>query len=95
MIASKLRIARQMLDTGTSTITEIAATIGVGRATVYRHLEPIQLQARGCTMSGVDKLIEVDGVRLALRGSGSGMPPVVCLSCAGGATTSGTGSLPG
>jgi DNA invertase Pin-like site-specific DNA recombinase len=32
MTAGKLRIARQMLDGG-STITEIAATIGVGRAT--------------------------------------------------------------
>lgn len=40
MTASKLRIARQMLDAGSSTMTEIAATIGVGRATLYRHLEP-------------------------------------------------------
>jgi hypothetical protein len=39
MTASKLRIARQMFDAGNSTITEIAATIGVGRATLYRHLE--------------------------------------------------------
>lgn len=39
MTAGKLRIARQMLDAGNSTITEIAATIGVGRATLYRHLD--------------------------------------------------------
>ncbi len=39
MTAGKLRIARQMLDTGESTITEIADTIGVGRATLYRHLD--------------------------------------------------------
>ena len=38
MTAAKLRVARQMLDGG-STVTEIAATIGVGRATLYRHLD--------------------------------------------------------
>src|SRR4249919_3898354 len=38
MTAGKLRVARQMLEAG-STVTEIAATIGVGRATLYRHLE--------------------------------------------------------
>lgn len=38
MIPGKLRVARQMLEGGEHTITEIAATIGVGRATVYRHL---------------------------------------------------------
>lgn len=42
MTASKLRIARQMLDAG-ATVTDAAATIGVGRATLYRHLEPGQL----------------------------------------------------
>lgn len=37
-------------------------------------------------VSGVDELIEVEAsVRLAVRGSGSGTPPVVCLSCSGGA----------
>ena len=38
MTAGKLRVARQMLDGG-STVTETAATIGVGRATLYRHLD--------------------------------------------------------
>jgi len=38
MTPGKLRVARQMLEDGEHTITEIAATIGVGRATVYRHL---------------------------------------------------------
>ncbi len=37
MTPGKLRVARQMLEDGEHTITEIAATIGVGRATVYRH----------------------------------------------------------
>lgn len=37
MTPAKLRIARHMLDDG-NTITEIAATIGVGRGTLYRHL---------------------------------------------------------
>ena len=38
MTAGKLRVARQMLEAG-STVTEVAATVGVGRATLYRHLE--------------------------------------------------------
>lgn len=37
MTPAKLRIAQHMLDGG-NTITEIAATIGVGRGTLYRHL---------------------------------------------------------
>jgi DNA invertase Pin-like site-specific DNA recombinase len=37
MTPAKLRIARHMLDAG-NTVTEVAATIGVGRGTVYRHL---------------------------------------------------------
>ena len=32
------RVARHMLDTA-NTITEVAATIGVGRGTLYRHLD--------------------------------------------------------
>ncbi len=38
MTPAKLRVARHMLDGG-NTITEIAATIGVGRGTLYSHLE--------------------------------------------------------
>lgn len=38
MTAGKLRIARQMLDGGDTTITEIASTIGVGRATLHQAL---------------------------------------------------------
>jgi len=37
MTPAKLRIARHMLDSG-NTVTEVAATIGVGRGTLYRHL---------------------------------------------------------
>jgi DNA invertase Pin-like site-specific DNA recombinase len=40
MTPAKLAVARRMLDSGEHTITEIAATIGVGRATLYRHLTP-------------------------------------------------------
>jgi hypothetical protein len=46
MTAGKLRVARQMLDGG-STIIEIATTIGVGRATSYRHLEVASHPAGG------------------------------------------------
>jgi DNA invertase Pin-like site-specific DNA recombinase len=42
MTPAKLTVARQMLDGGRHTITEVAATIGVGRGTLYRHLaEPV------------------------------------------------------
>jgi DNA invertase Pin-like site-specific DNA recombinase len=37
MTPAKLRIARHMLDSG-STVTEVAGTLGVGRGTLYRHL---------------------------------------------------------
>lgn len=37
MTPAKLSVARHMLEDG-NTITEIAATIGVGRGTLYRHL---------------------------------------------------------
>lgn len=37
MTPAKLRVARRMLDDG-STVTEVAATLGVGRGTLYRHL---------------------------------------------------------
>lgn len=36
----KLRVARELLAGGQHTMQQIAATIGVGRATLYRHLEP-------------------------------------------------------
>lgn len=38
MTPAKLQVARQMLDGGEHTLTEVAQTIGVGRATLYRHL---------------------------------------------------------
>ncbi len=38
MTASKLAVAREMYASGDHTIAEIAQTVGVGRATVYRHL---------------------------------------------------------
>ena len=39
MTEHKLRIARKMLAARQHTMQEIADTIGVGRATLYRHLE--------------------------------------------------------
>jgi DNA invertase Pin-like site-specific DNA recombinase len=42
MTPAKRSAARQMLDGGQHTITEVAATIGVGRGTLCRHLaEPV------------------------------------------------------
>jgi DNA invertase Pin-like site-specific DNA recombinase len=38
MTPDKLAVARQLAHAGVSP-TEIARTIGVGRATVYRHLQ--------------------------------------------------------
>jgi DNA invertase Pin-like site-specific DNA recombinase len=39
MTPAKLATARQLVDAGEHTITEIAGIVGVGRATLYRHLE--------------------------------------------------------
>lgn len=38
MTPAKLAVARQLLAGGQHTVTEIAATIGVSRGTLYRHL---------------------------------------------------------
>lgn len=45
MTPAKLAVARQMLDTGEHTVTAIAATIGVGRGTLYRHLGASRVSA--------------------------------------------------
>jgi len=42
MTEHKLRVAREMIAGGRHTMQEIADTIGVGRATLYRHLEPLE-----------------------------------------------------
>jgi DNA invertase Pin-like site-specific DNA recombinase len=46
MTEHKLRVAREMLAGGRHTMQEIADTIGVGRATLYRHVERLE-QVRG------------------------------------------------
>jgi DNA invertase Pin-like site-specific DNA recombinase len=38
MTEQKLRVAREMLASGEHTMKAIAATVGVSRATLYRHL---------------------------------------------------------
>lgn len=38
MTPDKLRVARELRDGGQHTMAAIARTIGVGRATLYRHL---------------------------------------------------------
>jgi len=42
MTPDKLTVARAMYDAGDYTVQQIAATLGVGRATIYRHLSPEQ-----------------------------------------------------
>jgi DNA invertase Pin-like site-specific DNA recombinase len=39
MTPAKLAVARRLLDAGQRP-AEVARTIGVGRATLYRHLDP-------------------------------------------------------
>jgi AcrR family transcriptional regulator len=40
MTPDKLTVARQMYDSRQHTVAGIAATIGVSRSTLYRHLVP-------------------------------------------------------
>lgn len=42
MTADKLRVAREMYDSRQHTVGQIAAVLGVSRATVYRHLTSAQ-----------------------------------------------------
>ena len=39
MTAHKLRVAHEMYRSGQNTVTAIATTLGVSRASVYRHLD--------------------------------------------------------
>ncbi|MEH1102805.1 helix-turn-helix domain-containing protein, partial [Micromonospora sp. CPCC 205561] len=41
MSPEQVERARRMHADGTRTVDEIAATLGVSRATVYRHLDPV------------------------------------------------------
>jgi len=45
MTENRIKQARAMYDTGDHTVQEIADTFGVGRATIYRHLEDERLKA--------------------------------------------------
>jgi DNA invertase Pin-like site-specific DNA recombinase len=40
MTAEKLRVARELYDAREHTTAQIAAVLGVSRATLYRHLAP-------------------------------------------------------
>ena len=40
MTPTKTKVAREMYASGDHTVSAIAQTLGVGRATIYRHLEP-------------------------------------------------------
>jgi DNA invertase Pin-like site-specific DNA recombinase len=45
MTAEKLRVARELYDAREHTTAQIAAVLGVSRATLYRHLAPAGSQA--------------------------------------------------
>jgi DNA invertase Pin-like site-specific DNA recombinase len=45
MTPEKLAVAREMYEAKQHTVETIAKTIGVSRATLYRHLEPSQVEA--------------------------------------------------
>jgi len=40
MTSAKLGVARKMYESKRHTVAEIAATVGVSRATIYRSLKP-------------------------------------------------------
>ena len=41
MTAHKLQVAQEMYGSGQYTVTAIAATLGVSRASIYRHRLPV------------------------------------------------------
>jgi DNA invertase Pin-like site-specific DNA recombinase len=51
MTADKLAVARQLYAAGEHTVAAIAATLGVSRASIYRHLQPANID-RGVGNSG-------------------------------------------
>jgi predicted ArsR family transcriptional regulator len=40
MTGQKLQVAQEMFRSGQYTVTAIAMTLGVSRASIYRHLDP-------------------------------------------------------
>jgi biotin operon repressor len=40
MTPAKLAVARQLSTSGAHSVAAIAATLGVSRASIYRHLQP-------------------------------------------------------
>jgi AcrR family transcriptional regulator len=46
MTGHKLRVAQEMFASGQYTVAAIAKTLGVSRASVYRHLPEAQQAAR-------------------------------------------------
>ena len=42
MTPQKLAVARQLYDARQHTVAAIAATLGVSRASLYRHLRPVR-----------------------------------------------------
>ncbi len=59
MTTAKIRAAKRMITAGTP-LTEVAAVLGVGRATLYRHLQPPPGRA---AIVGVRDTVESEGCR--------------------------------
>jgi len=51
MTEDKRRVARELLAGGEHTMAQIAGTLGVGRATLYRHLQPDRASAHSSSSS--------------------------------------------
>jgi DNA invertase Pin-like site-specific DNA recombinase len=51
MTTAKLRAAQRMISGGTP-LTEVASVLGVGRATLYRHLQPQRVVGSANLVSG-------------------------------------------
>jgi DNA invertase Pin-like site-specific DNA recombinase len=63
----KLRVARELLAGGEHTMAQIAGTLGVGRATLYRHLQPARAPTHSSSSSA-----GASGSRNGLKSSSSG-----------------------
>jgi DNA invertase Pin-like site-specific DNA recombinase len=80
---SKLRVAHELIAGGQHTMQQVADTIGVGRATLYRHLTPNDLRNDGSSAPRAAHPSGPPGSQTPSAASHGGSPVRKCLVRAG------------